>query len=1169
MRLSKIKLAGFKSFVDPTVINLRSNLTSIVGPNGCGKSNIIDAVRWVMGESSAKHLRGASMDDVIFKGSSTRKPVGQAHVELVFDNSDASLGGEYAQFSEISIKRLVTREGQSKYFLNGTRCRRRDITDIFLGTGLGPRSYAIIEQGMISRLIEAKPEELRVYIEEAAGISKYKERRRETENRMRHTRDNLERLDDLREEIEKQLSRLKRQANAAKRYKDFKSTQRRLEAELLVLNLRDLQHEIDQREVIINEHGLSHQAVLSTQRRLEREIEQDRLEHHNANKGFNQIQAHFYQLGAKISRLEQTLQHQQTLKQKQQQQAQQLKQEQLTSQTQYDEDCSFIEEAQAQRDELLPQQESITEEYLINQATLDDAEHTLLDWQQQWNTLQETMAEPIRQVQVEKARREQIEHQLQDIKQRLERLQSEQSLFDTDHDELELATLEQRVENNEVASEQLQAQFDVTQTDQHQQQQKNKVLTTRLNEQRLELQSLNGRLASLEALQQAGLGKGKQNKQLQHWLTQQGLDNKPRLAENIRVKTGWETAVETVLGQQLEAIQCEDFNTLHTAFKQQPKASFSLYTDQKHGALMPLDGDYLARKIEHPKSLQARLGYIYCADDLDQALKQQPTLQLGESIITPDGTWMGENWLQFKGENHLHDGVLARQKEIKALLVQIEQLVDAIAYLEAQFETNHVQQGVLEAQKTEQQKQLNEQHRQQSELISSITTLENRIQQTQLNQTRVINEIDGLTKQKDSEHQRYIQATERGNAALKQTEILSNKRDQLQAYQEDLQAAVDQHREASQHLQEQTHHLQLQVENLNTNIEVGSQQLHRLRERLEQLKQRERDLEKEQQHDFSEENLEEQLHKNLQVHHHTEIELTDSHQILDTLDHQIREKETQRIQAEQKVEQFRSLLETLKMEWQERTVQAQTLKQSLSETAFSTEVLLEALEGTEIIETHQEQLKILAIKITRLGAINLAAIDEYQSQHERKVYFDEQNQDLQQALDMLESAMRKIDKDTRTRFKSTFDEVNRRVSEMFPRLFGGGEAKLEMTGDDLLTTGVTIMARPPGKRISSIQLMSGGEKALTAVTMVFAIFELNPAPFCMLDEVDAPLDEANVRRFSALVKHMSERVQFIFITHNKTTMERAENLIGVTMREPGVSRTVAVAVDEATRMAQA
>jgi chromosome segregation protein len=682
------------------------------------------------------------------------------------------------------------------------------------------------------------------------------------------------------------------------------------------------------------------------------------------------------------------------------------------------------------------------------------------------------------------------------------------------------------------------------------------------------LQSLKGRLSSLEALQQAGLGKGKQSKQLKKWFAENNLDNKPRLAESISIESEWETALETVLGKKLEAIQLDDFSCLDNALTQAPNAEFTLYANQTVNAPSSVSPQHLASKIKQPTSLQALVAHIYIAEDLPQALQQQASLKVGESIITRDGTWLGNNWLQFNGDDKLRDGVLARQKEIESLQVHIETLTEDLSISEEQLEITQEQQITLDAEKTSVQNQLNQQHRQQSETRSAISTLESRIKQTQQNEKRIVSDIEELIERKESEHEAHVQATKLRNAALKQTEILSTERDKLQALQQDLQAAVNQHRSSEQQLRERSHSLQLQVGNLKTNANSSRQQLEHLLERLEELKSRELTFKQESEQEVQQDDLPEQLQAQLQAHADIEAELGEARTNLEKIDHSIREKEQNRTKAEQQVDHFRSLLEKFKMEWQEVSVRAKALQQSLEETEFEEKELLETLDESANANSHKQQLAEIERKISRLGAINLAAIDEYKEQSERKVYLDEQNADLQEALDLLESAIRKIDKDTRARFKDTFDQINTRVQDMFPRLFGGGEARLEMTGDDLLTTGISIMARPPGKRISSIQLMSGGEKALTAVALVFAIFELNPAPFCMLDEVDAPLDEANVRRFAALVKHMSERVQFIFITHNKTTMELAENLIGVTMREPGVSRTVAVDVDEAARMAQ-
>ncbi len=557
MRLSKIRIAGFKSFVDPVTLDFRSNLTGILGPNGCGKSNTIDAVRWVMGETSAKNLRGASMEDVIFNGSSSRKPVGLASVELVFDNSDGMLGGEYAQYAEISVKRQVSRDGDSKYFLNGSKCRRRDITDIFLGTGLGPRSYAIIEQGMISRLIEAKPEELRNMLEEAAGISRYKERRRETENRMAHTRENLERLTDLREEVEKQLERLDKQAKAAQRFRELREEERKLEASVLLLQWDQLKRDGEERLRDLSQRSTEYQAQIAQVRHLEAIVEELRDQYTDANEALNVVQGEYYQAGSDIARIEQSIQHQRDIQRRQQEALRNAEQSIEETLRHAEEDREKLEEAEQTLTDLEPREEELGEQLNMAEERLFEAEDQLNDWQEQWHAIQQRVAEPTRQAQVEKARMEQLERQLQQTIQRLERLQQEAANLSTSRfiEDVQLleAQLAEAGEAHAAAEEQLAS---VTQT-LSQQQQEQREVQTQLDQARSRRQSLQGRLASLETLQQSGLDKA--NKARGQWLKDKGLDKNPRLAEQLRVESGWEMAVETVLGDDLDAVVVTGF----------------------------------------------------------------------------------------------------------------------------------------------------------------------------------------------------------------------------------------------------------------------------------------------------------------------------------------------------------------------------------------------------------------------------------------------------------------------------------------------------------------------------------------------------------------------------------------------------------------------------------
>ena len=1178
MRLDKVKISGFKSFVDPITIDLRSNLTGIVGPNGCGKSNTIDAVRWVMGESSAKHLRGSSMDDVIFSGSASRKPIGKASVELLFDNADGSLGGEYAKYAEIGIKREITRDGQSKYFLNGTRCRRRDITDIFLGTGLGPRSYAIIEQGMISRLIEAKPEELRTTLEEAAGVSKYKERRRETERRIKNTRENLERLTDIREELEKNINHLNRQAKAAERFKTLKHDERKTSAELILLRLKKVQDDVEIRQNVINENATKHQAKLAEQRSLENKIESQRSAHTQANENFNKVQASFYQTGSEISRLEQTIQHQKELLERQKRELLQVDEELAAANIHAEEDQKQLDTAQTELKVLEPKLEQERGELDTSSEILNKAETELSTWQSAWNSIQQRLAEPAQQAQVERTRMEQFESQLQHIAGRLLKLQTDQGVFNTDAYETELKQQQIKLAEYKEKSQQAQEKFETGKQAVDSLSDSNQNTRQALEETRSQLQSLTGRLASLEVLQQAGLNKddGKQSARARDaWLSDHQLNNAPRLAESINVESGWEKAVETVLGDLLESLQLDSTADLEKLMQDAPSVSASFITASSSTAKPPANS--LAEKVSEPASLHALLSHIYCADSVDDAIKQKAQLNNGEMLITRDGVLIGENWLKMQAQDkgNAQDGVLARQKQIESTQSEIKELKAVLIKHEEVLEAGKEESTQLKEQQSQLQNSVNQLHREESQAQSVISATENRIQQTQSNQQRVILEIADLETRKVKEQDAHKQATHLRNTAMELLETLEKEKTELTGKDAPLQQTVGEMRQKTQQLRDYVQQTQVQVETFKTTRNSAQQQLDRFQGRLEQLQQRKSNLQEQSatQPAENQSSLAEQLETQLEQRKQIEIELSTVREALQTIDNTVRELEQKRHLAEQEVETFRTLIEKLKLEWQEVSVREETLQEQFAETEFDAKELNDALDeaiknDSISLQSHQRDLEEIQRKVARLGAINLAAIDEYKVQSERKIFLDEQDADLVEALDTLETAIAKIDRDTRALFKDTFEKVNVRLQEMFPQLFGGGHAHLEMTGDDLLTTGISIMAQPPGKRISSIHLMSGGEKALTAVAMVFAIFELNPAPFCMLDEVDAPLDEANVGRFCALVKKMSDRVQFIFITHSKTTMELADNLIGVTMREPGVSRLVSVDVNEAARMAQ-
>ncbi|MFP4160878.1 MAG: chromosome segregation protein SMC [Ectothiorhodospira sp.] len=1167
MRLSKIKLAGFKSFVDPTTIPFPSNLVGIVGPNGCGKSNTIDAVRWVMGESSAKYLRGDSMEDVIFNGSSSRKPVGQASIELVFDNSDGGLGGQYAGYSEIAVRRRVTRDGQSQYFLNGTRCRRRDITDIFLGTGLGPRSYAIIEQGMISRLIEAKPEELRVYLEEAAGISRYKERRRETENRIRHTRENLERLQDLRDEVERQLGHLQRQAETAERYKALKAEERQVRAELAALHLRDLDAEMARREEELRAQETRLEEAVARQRRLEADLERDREALHRANEDLNAVQGRYYQLGADISGTEQSIRHHREMRQRQGQELAQAETAlaETAAHIQSDEErlVALLEELEA----LEPEHEAGSEALETLNERLEAAEQSMGDWQARWDDFNRRASEPAQQAQVERSRMEQLEGQITRLDGRAGRLEDERAGLSGEALEGELEGLEEELEGARAAEEDLRRRLQETTDGIRARREESRGQAAQLERQRRDLQVRGGRLASLEALQQAALGKDGQA--LAGWLERHGLGELPRLGEELQVEAGWEKAVETVLGPHLQALCVEDLSPIARAALHLEAATLTAVETQGAAEPSPKAGDRrLVDHIHGDPSLGGMLEGVHAAPDLEAALALRPRLGPGESVITPDGLWMGGGWLRVAREEDPHAGLLERDREIRALREELEGLQAEVETHEQALEAGREALQALENDRDALQEDLERAQRATAEVRSRLGNRRDRLDQMGQRRQRVDEELAEIRTQRARDAEALQQASRRRNEAMESMEALEQERGELEEARETLRRELDTVRAEARAQRDAVHRTALRLQSLQASRDATRQGLERMRAQSAQLEQQREGLRaalEEAETPIGE--LEKTLESLVAQRADLEDELSRARDRVQALEAGMREADQERLAAERDSESLRGRLDELRMAWQEVKVRRQTSLEQLLEAGHQPETLLASLDPAAGATAWQERADRLAQRIQRLGAINLAAIDEYRQQNERKQYLDQQHADLEEALGTLEGAIQRIDRETRSRFQETFDRVNQRLKETFPRLFGGGQAHLDMTGEDLLTTGVAVLARPPGKRLSTIHLMSGGEKALTAVALVFALFELNPAPFCMLDEVDAPLDEANVGRFCDLVREMSARVQFIFITHNKATMEMAEQLVGVTMREPGVSRLVTVDVEEAARMA--
>ncbi len=1163
MRLKSIKLSGFKSFVDPTTVNFPSNMCAVVGPNGCGKSNVIDAVRWVMGESSAKNLRGESMADVIFNGSVNRQPVNQASIELVFDNADGRAGGEYASYAEISTKRQVTREGQSEYFLNGTKCRRRDITDIFLGTGLGPRSYAVIEQGMISRLIESKPEELRVFIEEAAGISKYKERRKETESRMRRTLENLERLTDLREELERQLQHLQRQAQAAEKYSEYKAEERQLKAQLQALQWRDLDGRIAEENHAVGELEVKLESVHSEHQQVDTAIEQHRVEHADRTDAFNRVQGTYYSLGSEVARLEQTIKHQEERARQLQDDLEQTAVSLQESEAHLGDDRHKLESWQEEMVTLTPELERLQALEAESGAALEQAEEAMHDWQHQWDEFNHHAAEPRQQAEVQQSRIQHLEQVLQRLQERTRKLDEERQGLDAGpadqeiqaHAE-ELAVVEETMATHERRGDEL-VQSLAASRDQRTR------LADELSTVRSQLQQKRGRVASLEALQQAAMEDGQEG--AGQWLAARQVGDRSRLLEEMDVEDGWQQAVETVLGDYLQAVCVDDIGPLGAYLGELESGTLMLVESIPE---QPLSPGYLASKVRSGGRAASLLAGVRVAGSLEEALAQRGGLAAHESIITRDGIWMGANWLRVARLADKEGGVIRRREELAQLERDIEAAHAREEHLAAELSACEAGLKELEAERQQSQHELQAATRRHAEISSDLSAHQAKVEQINMRRERLDREMQDARNQFTQEQEAIGVARQVLAEAIENMESDSRRREELLSSRDQIRGTLDGARQKARQDKDAAHQAAMRHQSLDTQVRSMRESIERTDRQVLQLQERRDTLTQSVTENAAPmAGLQEELERQLGLRLEAEGELSAARQQVAEVEHLLRESEQQRAAIEQRIETARSALEQKRISSQTLQVQREAIHKQLTEDGHDVQEVLSSLPEEANDAEWQVSLERVANRIARLGPINLAAIDEYEQQSERKNYLDTQHEDLSTALETLESAIRKIDRETRNRFRDTFEQVNSGLQELFPRVFGGGSAYLEMTGDDLLDTGIAIMARPPGKKNSTIHLLSGGEKALTAIALVFSIFQLNPAPFCILDEVDAPLDDANTGRYARLVKEMSEKVQFIYITHNKISMEAADQLMGVTMHEPGVSRLVSVDVEEAAELA--
>jgi chromosome segregation protein len=1165
MRLTKLKIAGFKSFVDPTTVTFPSSLTGVVGPNGCGKSNIIDAVRWVMGEISAKHLRGESMADVIFNGSASRKPLGNASVELVFDNSDGKIGGPYANYNEVSLRRAVSRDGTSDYFINGLKVRRKDITQLFLGTGLGTRSYAIIEQGMISRVIEARPDDLRAFLEEAAGISRYKERRRETESRIAHTRENLDRLNDLREEVEKQIRHLQRQAATARRYQTLKEEERKLFAELLALRLQSLDLEAGVRDAAASGCETAMQAVVADLREAEAQIERIRADQTAKAESLNAIQGRYYEAGAEVTRIEQSIEYARELRQRQRADVEQIDSQAAELARVVQLDRVQLESLSLELSTMVPGLDAAHDREGIASQALERCEQALASWQFTWDNHAQAVALGQRETQVERARIEQLESQQRRLLQQQERQEAERAAFAQLQPPAALETLSERAEHARVAGESAAAQLQELLSAISVTREREREESQSLNALRARLQQAQGEQVSTEALQQAALGKA--SGKVTQWLKSQSLDRQPRVAQQLRVDKGWERAVETVLGSYLEAV-CVDGLDSVTDLLASFDGGYLAVVSTAEGGSGAGDAASLQSKVQGTTALGSLLSSVYTAETLNEALRQRRQLKTGESVVTRDGIWLGNDWLRVSRGADPHTGVIEREESLRDIRVQVGALEDQVKELDARLEATRERVREHEDRRERLQTEVNRLHREHVDRRAELGSAQARTDEAARRLEQLESELSDVRVELSRSETELRASRARMETAIDALAALEPQRMDLETDRERMRGELSDARGAAAAAQQHARELAVQVESRRSSHTALITTVGRLEKQLEDLHARRLELQgqiAEGEAPLAEAQL--QLERELRQRAEVEAELRAARIANDELDALLREHDALRFAVDQRLDAARASLDEARLAAQQVRVRREGVAEQFTATNYEFAALTAQIAADATVAAWESQLEETKGKIERLGQVNLAAIGEFKEQSERKEYLDRQCKDLTDALETLESAMRKIDRETRTRFQDTFDRVNAGLKEKFPRLFGGGHAYLELTGEDSNAAGVSVMARPPGKRNSTISQLSGGEKALTAVALVFAIFDLNPAPFCLLDEVDAPLDENNVGRFCDIVRDMSRSVQFIFITHNKSTMELASQLVGVTMNEPGVSRLVSVDVDEAVRMA--
>ncbi|KYQ84918.1 chromosome segregation protein SMC [Acinetobacter sp. NRRL B-65365] len=1140
MRLSSLKLSGFKSFADSTTLNFKANRTAVVGPNGCGKSNVIDAIRWVMGESNARQLRGGSMQDVIFTGTAKRKPVGVASVELRFDNTYGKLGGAYNAYNELAVRRQVTREGKSEYFLNGTRCRRRDITDIFLGTGLGPRSYAVIEQGMINRLVDAKPEEMRVFIEEAAGVSRYQARRRETLQHLEHTEQNLARLDDIAAELKSQLRSLKRQSEAAIQYKTLEGQIRTLKIEILSFQANQSQKLQQEYTVEMTALGEQFKLVRSESQTIEHDLEATSALFQRLIQQSSPLQHEWQQAEKKLAELKMTLEQKQSLFQQNSSSLVQLEQQKVQTKERLQLSELQIETLSAQFDEQNETLLALEQQTQTAEQNVSDVQAQQKQAQQQFEQLKAQVDKQQQQKLQMAAQIEQLAKNVLRIEQQKQTLQSQSGQIRAQVQDEEQAQLEQLQQQLHQEIVELEAAIEELQQNLQAQQEQQQLDKADVQTLKTEIQVL---LAEQKNLNQLVAKQSPKHQQ-----------NTVRLMQSLRLTAQGKShasIIEKFLAKWLQAHLLDDEQSFQEGVARQLKTATQQGIQIQHLTC-------LSDWIEAPQS--SLWANVAVAENLAIALAHQAELQQAQSILTLDGYHVGADWvigLHYDEDSQSAQGMLSHQVRLEEIELQLAEKQPKLLELEQQFSQQQHTLQQQQQQLQQQQQSLKQKQKELQQLDVQIAKLQSTAQAFVLQQQQLADQLKQLDLQLEEDAmQRDDLEIDLHALALKLEAVLPNYKT-LQFQVENLNEQLDeqqqqllQQQQQRESLRRQTSQANQQMELLEKDISFLKTQYHQIIEQIEQAKKFVDPIQLELP------NLESQFQE--QFHQTEKLQKNWNEWQLEL--NQIQEKQQQlteqRHQAQQKDEQVREQLEQKRLAWQAAKSDREHYLEQLKE------LNAEALSDLSIeIKDHQQKLEKAQQQFEKIGAVNLAASQEYEEVSQRFDELSHQMQDLQNTVDQLKDAMKSIDQETRKLFMTTFDQVNQEMQVLFPKVFNGGEASLSLEDD--WQSGVKLMARPPGKRNSSLALLSGGEKTLTALALVFAIFRLNPAPFCVLDEVDAPLDDANVQRYCNLVKELSEQVQFIYITHNKLAMTMATDLLGVTMPEPGTSKLVTVDLEQA------